>query len=289
MRSTHSTDDLQDLGTQGETETMNQDEDNVSPALWQQVFASVFTPTWTSGILLFCCLLLPAYKGCSNNTIYLGDALVDGGITSDDVFLTFYLAWPFILGLIITIGTLVLVCTNDPEKSRFLWWGFASLIIVNTCFVLFAIVYTLLQHQPSDSESEPADTDWEAVFFIAGALTISAILLTLLPLTFRYCNSWYTATMWLQLALSITAAICLTFLVPGILLANEILIGGKIAIACAVTLIVTTLIQQFDGHRALTRQRHESRIQLSLGAMLLLMHICGLGCAWVGTVFFFPY
>ncbi|PHS16939.1 MAG: hypothetical protein COA78_03545 [Blastopirellula sp.] len=286
--STHSTNELETLATEDQGERVSLTQERDRPALWQQLFASVFTPTWTSGILLFCCLLLPAYKGCSNNTIYLGEVIIAEGITTDNAFLKFYIAWPFILGLVISIGTLVLVWTNDPEKSRILWWSYASLIVVNTCFVLFAIVLALLSLEPSGSESEVTESDWNAIFFIGGALTISAILLALIPLTLRYCKSWYTATMWLQLALTITAAICLTFIVPGILLANEILIGGKVAIACAVLLIVTTLIQQFDGHRALTRGRHDSRVQLSLGTMLLLMHVCGLACAWVGTVFLFP-
>lgn len=218
--------------------------------------------------MLFVCLFLPSYEGCNGQTVHVY-ALVSagGGLSAGDIYARFIMAWPFLLGLIISIGTLLLVWSGKPTRARFLWWCFAVLIIANAGFLLLALV----NDQSGGAESAAC---WFGT---------AVILLVLLPITRLYCRNWFTAAMWLQLSLTLTAAVCLSFVVPALVFADRLLMGGKLAIACNVLLIVTTIVQQLDGYRALTRSCGESPLQLSLKSMLLLMQVGVMACAWVGA------
>ena len=62
--------------------------------------------------------------------------------------------------------------------------------------------------------------------------TIGLLAILFAPL--RYCRDWFGAAMWMQLALTLTAAACTTVVAPSLLTAKELLIGGKIMIAVSV-------------------------------------------------------
>ena len=94
----------------------------------------------------------------------------------------------------------------------------------------------------------------------------------------------------MQLALALTAAVCTTVVLPSLLLARGLLVGGKIAVASSVGLSMSTLVELLDGYRALIRKPNESPIRLSLKSMFFLMTFGGLAFAWIGaSVFFHDY
>ena len=127
------------------------------------------------------------------------------------------------------------------------------------------------------------DGVWIAVCWLGVTIGLPVALL----LTYKYRRSWFSAATWMQLILAITAAFCLSVVTPALVFSKRILIGGKLAVAFSVFLILATIIQQIDGQRALTRTNRESPLQLSLASMVLLMSVAGIACAWVGTYLFF--
>ena len=230
--------------------------------------------------MLFVCLFLPSYEGCNGQPVHVYEVLARDGLSSDDIYFRFILAWPFILGLVISIGTLLLVWSGKPRRARFLWWCFAVLILRNAGFLLLAFA------NDQSTGEEFVMSEWKDLWFAVCWFGTAVILLVLLPITRLCCRNWFTAAMWLQLSLTLTAAVCLSCVVPSLVFADRLLMGGKLAIACSVLLIVTTIVQQLDGHRALTRSCGESPLQLSLKWMLLLMQVAGMACAWVGAYVF---
>ncbi len=247
---------------------------------WKQVFASLFTPSWSLGLLLFACLFLPAYRGCNNQVVYLSAAVTSDPLAAGEVYQSFLLTWPLLFGLMMSLGTLVLAWTSDPRRASILWWSFAGLIFLHTTLLVAAILA-----ETSNVDSKTAWT-WQEFSIIACWLVPTIGLPVILFATYRYCRNWFSAAMWVQLALAVIAAVCTTVVMPSLLIAKELLIGGKILIAGSVGLIVSTIVQLLDGHRALTRKPTESPLQLNLKSMLLLMAIGGLACAWVGACVF---
>lgn len=239
-----------------------------SPRVRKQIFASVFSPSWALGLILFLCILLPSYEGCNGETVRVSAALAADVDSPADVYVRFMVVWPFLLGLVICVGTLVLVVSRDPKRAGFLWWSFALLIILNATLLVLALV----------TETDDSADVWTAVWGAA-----ATILLVLLPFTRRHCRNTFNAAMWLQLILALTAAVCLTFVVPAIFFANQWLIGGKVALACSVLLVPISIVLRLDGCRALTRSSHESPLRLGLKSAILLMLVGGLACAWIGT------
>ncbi len=255
--------------------------ENQSDALaWSQVFVSLFTPSWSLGLLLAICLFLPSYRGCNGQVVRLSEAMVLDHYTAGEVYLRYLLTWPLIFGFIVFAGTLLLTWSCNPQRASFLWWCFAGLIVTHTVLLVIALLT-----EPAGTESETAWT-WQNVWNAATWLVPTTVLPVLLVITFLYCRNWFNAAMCMQLALALSAAVCSTFVIPGLLLAKELLFGGKLMIACSVGLIVSTIVQRLDGYRALTRRPTESSLRLSLKAMLMLMAVGGLSCAWVGACVF---
>lgn len=247
---------------------------------WQQVFASLFTPSWSLGLLLFFCLFLPSYRGCNNQVVYLSEAMLLHEITPGEIYQRFLLIWPLLFGLVTCVGTLVLVWTSDPQRASVLWWSFAGMVFLHLTLLLVACL-----SQISTVESE-STWKWQDFSIVACWLIPTIGLPALLLVTYRYCRNWFHAAMWMQLALSLTAAACTTAVVPSLLIAKEFLIGGRLMAVGSVGLVLSTIVQLLDGYRALTRKPTESPLRLSLKAMLLLMGIGGLACAWVGACLF---
>lgn len=251
-----------------------------SPSAWQLVFASLFTPTWNLSLLLFVCLFLPSYEGCNGETVYVADAVITR-ISDDAIYPRFLVVWPYLFGLIVTLGTISIARSGRPERARRLWWSLAGLVGVHS--VLLVVVLTT---EPPTSWSEWSTWDWETILWAAYWLGTTVILIALIPITGIFCRTWFNAAIWLQLALAVTAAICLSYFIPAIVFAKKFLIGGRVAVACSVLLIVSTILERLDGHRALVRNRGESPVRLSLRSILLLMLVGGLVCAWAGTYLF---
>lgn len=248
-----------------------------APLIWKQVFTSLFTPSWGLGLILFVCLFLPSYEGCNGETVYMHKFLTVDELTTGTFYIQFILVWPYLLGLVISVGTLILVQNSKPNRALVLWWSFTVLIAAHAgCLVLAWI------NSPT-TETESTEWRWADVWFAVCWLGTTAFLCLLVPITYRYSRDWFNAAMWLQLSLSVTATLCLSFVTPVLTLASRVLIGGKMAVACSVVLVVTTIVQRLDGARALTRASKESRLQLSLMAMLLLIPIAGMACAWAGS------
>ncbi len=253
-----------------------------SACAWRQVFASLFTPSWSLGLLLALCLFLPSYRGCNNQVVYVAEALVAEPSAPGEVYQSFLLTWPVLFGLVTFFGTLLLAATCDPQRASVLWWSYAALV-----FIHVALLSTVLLVEGSHGDSKAAWI-WQEVS-IAGAWLIPTLgLPAVLHVTFRYCRSWFSAAMWMQLALALTAAACTTFVNPSLVMAKDFLVGGALMIVASVGLIVSTVVQIFDGHRALTRKPSESPLKLSLQAMFVLMTIGGLACAWVGACLIVP-
>lgn len=71
------------------------------PSSRRHVFASLFTPTWSLGLLLFCCLFLPAFEGCAGETVYIVHEIFDGDVVA---WPHFFIVWPYLFGLIVCLG-----------------------------------------------------------------------------------------------------------------------------------------------------------------------------------------
>ena len=269
----------------GAEQSVSRERDGAAPSASEQVFSSLFSPTWSLGLLLFACIFLPTVKNCNGNTVYVCSQLAEEGLSAPEIYGKFVIVWPFLLGLVICLGTLRMICSGAPVRARFLWWSFAVLIIANAGLLACGFGPDMLSGLSELVAGEEVAWDFD---HLEGPLWIgtSLALLAALPVTRRYCRNWYDSAMWLQLCLVLTAAIFLSFVLPAIFLAEERLIGGKLAAACGVLLIITTIIQLLDGRRALTRLRGESRLRLSLKAMLILMQIGGMACVWISVVTF---
>jgi hypothetical protein len=253
-----------------------------SPSAWHLVFASLFTPTWSLSLLLFVCLFLPSYEGCSGETIYIADA-VSTGLSADVAFYpAFLVIWPYLFGLIVAIGTVCLARSRQHDGARRLWWWLAGL------FALHAVVLAAaLAREPPSSWSEWQSWEWGDILSGLYWLGTTVFLIVLIPITGVYCRTWFNAAMWLQLAGVVTAAIYLSYFMPVIAFAHKLLLGGRLAVACSVLLIVSTIVERMDGHRALVRRRGEPPLRLSLKSTLLLMVLGGLACAWAGAYLVF--
>lgn len=237
--------------------------------------ASVFTPSWGLGLLLFCCLFLPAYQGCNGKPIYIYRAFTLESLALPNAYLVFQVAWPCLFGLLVAIGSGWLLWTSDPQQAKFLWWSYSGLVIIHAC-LLIAVMVT----SPEEWSIDNADEAWLKFCW----LSVSLILLVLIPLTGLRCRTWLHAALWMQLSLGLVAALSLSFLVPALLLANRLLIGGKLMVFCSVFLVVSTLLQQVDGYRTLTRDPHHSPLRLSLRALLCITTLSGVAAAWVGQI-----
>jgi hypothetical protein len=198
-------------------------------------------------------------------------------LTAGEVYLRFVITWPFFFGLILALGTLVLAWSRKLDRARFLWWSYALLVMFHAVLLGVATVLAL-----TDGDQGQAWT-WEKVRVTGAWYGAAVVLLALIPITCFCSRGWFHAAMAMQLVLALTAACCLSFVTPALMLANRFLIGGKLAVACSVSLIVFTIVQRLDGRRALTRQRGDSWLQLSLKSTLLLMGVSGIACAWVAT------
>ena len=218
------------------------------PSAGQQVFASLFTPGWMLGMLLAMCLLMPSYQGCNGNVVRLSEAFVLEQGTAEEVYVRYLLVWPTLYGLIVFAGTLRLAWSRDPQKASFLWWGFAGLIVSHTALLVVTVAVSVMK---GDEWSWDAFCDPLSLLWATASIGLPALLLV----TYRYCGSWYDAAVWVQLVLAVLAAVCTTYVIPALLLAKSLLYGGKLMICCSVGLIVATIVQRLDGHRALTRAR----------------------------------
>ena len=221
-----------------------------------QVFASLFTPSWMLGMMLTACLFLPSYRGCNGNVVRLTEALVLEEVSASGVYMRYLLTWPALFGLVVFAGTLLLVWSRNPERGRFLWWGFAGLIIIHTALLVVAILAEPL------AMKSPHDWSWEDAWTLILWAVPSVGLPLLLVVTARCSTNWYHAAVWMQLALAFTAAVCSTYVIPALLLAKELLYGGKLMVTCSVGLVVSTIVQRLDGYRVLTRRRDDSSLQL---------------------------
>ncbi len=253
------------------------------PSAWSQVFASLFTPSWSLGLLLFVSFLLPSYQGCNGHTVYVRNIVVECKFTPGDVLTALVLIWPFSFGLIVAVGTVALSLSCNPERARWLWWSYAGLILLyalQLCVVVVGFFAALATGK--------ADYNWDWQDILGGACfwAGSAALIALLPITRRRCQNWFNAAMWLQLSLALLAALYVSLFLPAITFAKGLLIGGKLSIAASVFLVLATLVARLDGYRVLTRARGESPWQLSLKSLMLLMSLGGIACAWVGAYVF---
>jgi hypothetical protein len=253
-----------------------------SLSAWRLVCASLFTPTWNASLLLFVCLFLPSYEGCNGETIYVADA-VSTGLSAEVAFYpAFLVIWPYLFGLIVAIGTISLAHSRQQDGARRLWCWLAGLVAIHSVLLAAALV-----REPPSSWSEWRS--WDSGDLLMGLfwLGTTLFLIVLVPLTGVCCRTWFNAAMWLQLAGTVTAAICLSYFIPAIAFAHKLLLGGKLAVASSVFLIFATIVERLDGHRALVRRRGEPPLRLSLKSMLLLMIIGGLACAWAGAYLVF--
>ncbi len=246
----------------------------------RQVFASLFTPSWTLGLLLAACLFLPSYRGCNGTAIHLSEAFVLEDYSTSEIYTRYLMVWPMLFGLIVFFGTVLLAWSRNPQRASVLWYGFASLIVVHSLLAIAAIVGS-----PPNLETA-SDWSWQEVLLLLLWSSMAVGLPLLLVITKRYCQDWYHAAIWMQLAISLAAAVCATYVIPSLLLASELLIGGKLMITCSVGLVVTTIVQQLDGRRVLVRQPGSSPLQLSMKGTLLLMSVGGIACSWVTACIF---
>jgi hypothetical protein len=200
--------------------------------------------------------------------------------TAAEAYLKFLMAWPFVFGLSVALGTIAVAWSGKPHSARWLWWSYALLIVFHAALLIFAMA------SERASADKGASWTWDEIRLATVWYGTTALLLGLLPVSRILSRNWCDAAMGLQLALALSAASCLSLVIPALTLANRFLVGGKLAVASSVALIVATLVLWLDGHRALTRQVGESPLRLSLRSMLLLMAVGGMACAWVGTYLF---
>lgn len=251
-------------------------DDGARPSARRRVLASVLTPSWSLGLLLFVCLSLPAYRGCNDQVVYVGSVFAEVEPTADSVYLTFLVTWPFFFGLLVAVGTLWIALAGKASRARLLWRLLAALVIVNMVLMTTAFVASWLEHESSgEFGQEMLDAWW--------LLLPSLAALALMVFTARRRRDYFQSAMWLQCGLAVLAAVSVSLVTPGFLLAKEFLLGGILAIAASVFLILATVVSLLDGRRALARRAGESPLQLSLKAMLLLMLLGGVACSWIGT------
>lgn len=239
----------------------------------QLVFASILTPSWSLGLLLFACLFLPFSRGCNNDTHYMYEAFNGIGPSAWSIFDVFFSTWPFLFGLTLAVATIITAVVRQPLQCRLLWASLSTLIIVNGLLLSGALY--------EDAAQKNWLMEWEQRWHEMWLIAPSLGLLVLVLLTKRRCHNGFHAALWLQFFLACLAAVQLPLLVFG-----HLLIGAKLAVVFSSCLILSTIIQWFDGERALTRSRGESTFQMSLKAMLALMLAGGLTFSWAGSIAF---
>ncbi|MDP7014288.1 MAG: hypothetical protein QGG36_00670 [Pirellulaceae bacterium] len=243
------------------------------PSARSVVFCSLFTPTWSLGLLLFETFFLPFIRSCEGNPpdypYQIAAELRD--FSAGAVLSTYTWSAPFFVGLLVAIGALVLAATRQPNWARPLWWCYASVLVVNTLLTSLAEIESY--------RAGEAETNWKSILIGSWESMLIGSSVLLVPITAWLCKSPFNAAMWLQISLCLGSAAQISFFAA----VGELLIGGKLAITASVFLILCSIVQRLDGHRCLVREsRRESSLQLSLRAALLLMSLGGMATAWVG-------
>jgi len=262
----------------------------------RQVFASVFTPQWSLGLLLFLCMFLPSYRGCNGEVIVPCQVYACDWTSLEAPLFMWLVTWPYLFGLVLAVGTVCLAWSRRGSAAFGLWWWYSGFILFNAVLWQFTVVAGLASSAYSVSrgdESIELPASGEELFHalieavkspICWILCASGVLAAMIPLTARLCRNWFHAAMWLQCSLVLLAAVYVSTLTPGFLLAEGFLIGGKLSVAFAVLLILVSVAVWADGQRVLVRQKGESPLRLSLRTAMLLMLVGGLGCAWIASV-----
>ncbi|MCA9262685.1 MAG: hypothetical protein KDA60_02505 [Planctomycetales bacterium] len=244
----------------------------------QQAFASIFTPSWSLGLILSFSFLLPTARGCNDKTIYVTDFWTNHDGTFESTYLGFATTWPILFGLFLAAGTLWMVSRSRLQSARFLWLGYSVIIAIHS--ILFVVLCVLTK-------------PWNSLGFGIRDDVLSTIVILLptvgLPvlvwLTLRRSRTWYRAAMWLQLGMAATSMFTVGLVTPIVLIFGSPRIGNQLAISASIGLFVMTVVQLLDGERALVRQPHESPLQLSLRGSLLVMSLGGIGLAGILSAF----
>jgi len=273
----------------------------------QQAFVSLFTPQWTLGLLLFVGMFLPSYRGCNDSVITPCTVLALPGpppgeplstwpaLLASCAWYAWLVTWPFFFGLVLALATWYLAWSRRERAAFGLWWWYCGFVLFNTLVWQLAALAGLgaILHAWFHGDLTPTlPTMREALGGIVAlfqtpfgwSLLASVVLLAAIPIMARVCRNWYRAAMLLQISLVLLAAVSVSTLTPGLLLAKDFLAGGKLSVACAVLLIPVSIAVWADGQRVLVRRKGESPLRLSLRTAMLLMLVGGLGCAWIASV-----
>ena len=119
-----------------------------------EVFASLFTPSWSLALLLSISFFLPAYRGCNNQTVFLPDVVASSEIEETaDIYAIFLLVWPMFFGVLVAVGTIMLAWTREPQYAKYLWSAFGVMILIH------AILWIITTYDSANGESELSGDD----------------------------------------------------------------------------------------------------------------------------------
>lgn len=237
-------------------------------------FPWLLTPNFFFCFLLFFCLFVPGFQGCSDQTVYIATTL-------PSPFIGFtHLAQ--ILAIVVLVATL-LWCEGQRKEqiftgSQFSWLSFTVLAVANFLLAFVPLLIAWIS-------KEPMETSWESITFfsVIGVYVTGPVVASFI--TFKSGRSRFFKASMMQLVMSIAGIVSALYFLPVITLAKRFYIGGILNVVGVFGLLLMSVVQLFDGERSLNRKRGEPTIRLTLKQIFLLMTISCVLCSLAGGLF----
>lgn len=211
-------------------------------------------PSCGAGLLLAMSFFLPLcfVPGCNGKPpqpLYLTSALADIG-SIVELFQVQWITWPYLFGLLVFCGTLLILATGDPRYFRTLWlmYGVPSVIIVPG-------MWMAMGRELSDDE---ISLGW---LFDVVILIPTCLLLALVVVSYFSCRTWAGAALLVQCGLASLGTAWFLYVHFGLEL--PLASGGKLALGSCAVLTAASLVQWLVVRRGVMktrRTRHSDQI-----------------------------
>lgn len=227
-------------------------------------FPWLLTPNFFLCFLLFFCLFVPGFQGCSDQTIYIATVIPSPFIGFTNL--------AQLLAIVVFVATW-LWCRGPGEKEKstgsiFAWRSFTVLAVANFLLTFGCFLYGW------SSQEKSSETSWEAIgFFVGVGAYVTLPVFVACLMTFKSERSLFFKASVMQLIMSIAGIVSALYFLPVITLAKRFYIGGILNVVGVFGVLLMSVVQLFDGERALNRKRGEPILRLTLKQTFLLMTI----------------